>query len=145
MSPEGVEYLKLALYPFLKVSYGEAEMLRKPSQVYDLLLKKHFQHDAEKTLQWFVHTLSLLGGDLRGHRLIDCLQKHEISRPSDPENMTREEKFFECLAKIGRKARGLDLETKLIHRFSRRNVWISILAMCGIFQIFLFVSYMNRL
>ena len=119
MSPEGVEYLKLALYPFLVSSYGHTESLRIPSKVYDFLLENHFQQDTDRTLQWFVRALSLLGGDLRGHRLVDQLQQYDISRPNDPTNIPSDQLFFECLTKIGRKARGLKLEEKLIHAFSR--------------------------
>lgn len=122
VSPEGVEYLKLALHPFLVANYQEAERLMIPSKLYDFLLEKHFQDDVETTLRWFVHALSLLGGDLRGHRLVEHLHTYGISRPSDPENMTRDQRFFECLTKIGRKARGLKLEVKLIHSFSRSAV-----------------------
>ena len=121
VTPEGVDYLKLALYPFLKVNYKDAEGLMIPSKVYDFLLVQNFQDDPETALMWFVHALSLLGGDLRGHRVIDNLQLYEVSRPSDPDNVTKDQRFFECLTKIGRKARGLKLEVKLIHYFSRSN------------------------
>ena len=117
--PEGVDYLKLALYPFLKDNYGVAERLELPSQVYDFLLNRCFGDDRSITLQWFAHSLKLLGGDLRGRLLVECLKTYEIDSPSDPAEMTKDQKFFECLTRIGRKARGLQLELNLIHTFSR--------------------------
>lgn len=121
LSLEGVEYLKLALYPFLKGIYSETERLTLPSKVYDFLLNTCFNNDASITLQWFVYSLDLLGGDLRGHRMVEDLQTYAISRPSNPQKMTKDQTFFECLTRIGRKARGLELEVKLIQTFSHRS------------------------
>ena len=55
----GVETLKLALYPFIKTKYAEAQALQMPSEVY-YFLRKHFNHNTQKALQWFVHALCCL-------------------------------------------------------------------------------------
>ena len=120
-----MEFLKLPLYPYLRVEYAVAEGLKTPSEIHNFLLKKCFQNDKEKTLYWFAHGLSLLGGDLRGTYLVgdNCLQEYGLSLPtaSDQNQMTEELQFFECLTRIAKKARGLDLEEGLKYRFSKRR------------------------
>lgn len=124
-----MEFLKLALYPFLRIEYAVAERLKTPSEIYNFLLEKCFQCDKEKTLYWFAHGLRQLGGDLRGDYLVggDCLSEYGISLPSAPgpdqsqNQMTPELQFFECITKIARKARGFDLEESLKYRFSKRR------------------------
>ena len=122
---ESVEFLKLPLYPFLRVEYAVAERLKTPSEIHNFLLKKCFQNDKEKTLYWFAHGLRLLGGDLRGSYLAgdNCVQGYGLSLPTAPDQsqMTEELQFFECLTKIAKKARGLDLEEGLKYRFSKKS------------------------
>ena len=120
-----MEFLKLPLYPFLRIEYTVAEQLKTPSEIYNFLLEKCFQNDKEKTLCWFAHGLRLLGGDLRGSYLAgdNCVQSYGLSLPTSPDQsqMTEELQFFECLTKIARKARGLDLEEGLKYRFSKKS------------------------
>lgn len=121
---ESVEFLKLPLYPFLKIEYAAAQKLKTPSEVYNFLLEKCFQRDKEKTLYWFAHTLSLLGGDLRGDYLVgdNCLPQYGISLPTAPsDQMNPEFQFFECITKIARKARGYNLEEGLKDQFARKR------------------------
>ena len=99
---ESVEFLKLPLYPFLRIEYAVAQELKTPSEIYKFLLEKCFQCDKKKTLYWFSHALGLLGGDLRGDYLLDesCLLQYRISLPSSPsDQMNPEMKFFECITK----------------------------------------------
>ena len=121
---ESVEFLKLPLYPFLRIEYAVAQELKTPSEIYKFLLEKCFQRDKEKTLYWFSHALGLLGGDLRGDYLVgeSCLLQYRISLPSAPsDQMNPEMKFFECITKIARKARGYNLEEGLKDRFARKR------------------------
>ena len=119
-----MEFLKLPLYPFLRVEYAIAERLKTPSEIYNFLLEKCFQNDKEKTLCWFAHGLRLLGGDLRGSYLAgnNCLQGYGLSLPTAPDQsqMTEELQFFECITKIAKKARGVNLEEGLKYQFSKR-------------------------
>lgn len=120
-----MEFLKLPLYPFLRTEYGAVQKLKTPREVYNFLLEKCFQCDKEKTLYWFAHALSLLGGDLRGTYLVgdNCLPDYGISIPTAPDQsqMNPELKFFECITKIAKKARGFNLEEGLKYRFSKRR------------------------
>ena len=120
-----MEFLKLPLYPFLRVEYAVAEKLKTPRKIYNFLLEKRFQHDKEKALYWFAHALSLLGGDLRGDYLVGdkCLHDYGISLPAaaPSHQMTPELQFFECITKIARKARGYNLEEGLKDRFARKR------------------------
>jgi hypothetical protein len=122
---ESVEFLKLPLYPFLRIEYAVAERFKTPSEIYTFLLEKCFQNDKEKTVYWFSRALSLLGGDLRGTYLVgdDCLRGYGISLPTAPDQsqMTAELQFFECITRIAKKARGFDLEEGMKYRFSKRR------------------------
>lgn len=116
-----MEFLKLSLYPFLRIEYVVAKELKTPSTVYTFLLKKCFKHDKEKALQWFVHALNLLSGDFRGVCLVECLSQYGISCPSAPKEMDAERRFFECITTIGRKARRHNLEETLKRQFAKRR------------------------
>ena len=119
-----MEYLKLPLYPFLRIEYAVAQDLKTPSEIYNFLLEKCFQCDKGKTLYWFSRALRLLGGDLRGDYLVgeNCLLQYRISLPSAPsDQMNPELQFFECITKIARKARGYNLEEGLKDRFSGKR------------------------
>ena len=121
---EGVEFLKLPLYPFLRVEYAAAEKLKTPSEIYGFLLEKCFQRDKEKTLRWFAHALGLLEGDLRGDYLVgaNCQSEYRITLPApDQSQMTPELQFYKCITKIARKARGYNLEEGLKDRFARKR------------------------
>ena len=122
----GVETLKLALYPFIKTKYAEAQTLQKPSEVY-YFLRKHFNDSKQKALQWFVHALCCLQSRLnRGTYLVGdaCQKQYEITLPDPPkaENIDIELKFYECLAKICDKAQGAELEGKLKEEFSKKGI-----------------------
>ena len=120
----GVETLRLALYPFIKTKYAEAEQLNKPSEVY-FFLRKHFNYNKRKALQWFVHALCCLQShQSRGKYLVGgtCQRRYEISLPDPPKDIDIEQKFYECLAKICDKAQGTDLEGELKAEFSKKGI-----------------------
>ena len=122
---ECVDFLKLALYPFLRIDYATAQVLITPSEVYNFLLEKCFQSNKKKAFQWFTHALSLLSGDLSGDYLVSvkCLSHYGISSPSAPaaDKMEPESKFFNCLTTIARKAREYNLEVGLKQRFAKKH------------------------
>ena len=122
---ENVDFLKFALYPFLKIDLARAQGLKTPSEVYNFLLEKCFQRNKEKTFQLFTHALNLLGGDQRGDYLVsaNCLSHYGISSPSAlaVDKMDPESKFFDCLTTIARKARGYNLEEGLKERFAKKR------------------------
>lgn len=120
----GVEMLKLALYPFIKTKYAAAQELTTPTEVY-YFLRKHFNHNKHKALQWFVHALCCLQSPRsRGKYLVGgaCQKRYEISIPTPPKDIDNELKFYECLAKICDKAQGTDLEKNLKAEFSKKGI-----------------------
>ena len=124
----GVEMLKLALFPFIgKTKYQVAQELRTPSQVYYFLLEKHFKHNKQQALQWFVHALSCLQSPRsRGKYLLGrgCQNQYDISLPAPPTDVDTELKFYECITKICDKAYGTDqhLVEKLKEQFSKKGI-----------------------
>ena len=119
LSPDGVEFLKLGLYP--DVDYKKLESIHKPSQLYDAILEQR-PHEEKEVLRLFVHALRQIGGNLRGKFLTDSLQNYSVTMP-DPltsgETQTNF-KFFQCLVKIGTKVRGTEVEPQLKQHFARQ-------------------------
>lgn len=119
LSPDGVEFLKLGLYP--DVGYKKMESIHKPSQLYDAILEQR-PHEEKEVLRLFVHALRQIGGNLRGKFLTNSLQNYSVTMP-DPltsgETQT-DFKFFQCLVKIGTKVRGTEVEPRLKQHFARQ-------------------------
>ena len=80
LSPDGVEFLKLGLYP--DVGYKKMESIHKPSQLYDAILEQR-PHEEKEVLRLFVHALRQIGGSLRGKFLTDSLPNYSLAMP-DP-------------------------------------------------------------
>lgn len=122
----GVEMLKLALYhPFIKTEYAAAQGLKTPTEIYHFLLRKHFNHNKQKALEWFVHALCCLQSSRsRGKYLVGraCQKRYEITLPAPPKDISNEQKFYECLTKICDKAQGTVLEKKLKAEFSKKGI-----------------------
>lgn len=124
LSPgESVEFLKLALHPFLRIEYAKAKELKKPSNIHKFLLEKCFKGDKQMTFQWFAYALGLLAGNLRGAYLVskECLEQYRLSTPSTPHELDAERQFYKYITIIGRKARGSNLEDSLKERFAKKR------------------------
>ncbi|XP_064395897.1 uncharacterized protein LOC135342939 isoform X3 [Halichondria panicea] len=121
LTPESVAFLKLGLYPRIKfVSY---EQILKPSQLYNYLLASHGSRpgDEKQILQVFANALKQLGEELRGVHLVDCMPAYglDIPLPLKDHELTKDDKFYSCLVRVGIKSRGLELELRLQKHFCR--------------------------
>ena len=101
---QGLDLLKLSLYPFEELAWNALQACKEPSAIFHLL------EDAvgeDKALQRFLFALEAIGGSVRGKYCVEEARKQldgaKLPRPLEFGIQPRTFRFFHWLVKVARK------------------------------------------